>query len=107
MEITSSELKEKINNGEKLIVDFHGLWCGPCRIMKPTFDKIAEQLRNENSQVKLYTMDVDKNRELVGSLGIRSIPTIKTFSGGNEVTNKTGVLREDQIMELVNYLTND
>ena len=48
MEITTEELTKKIANGEKLIVDFHASWCGPCKMMKPTFEKLAEQYRNDN-----------------------------------------------------------
>ena len=43
MEISSSELKEKIANGEKVIVDFHATWCGPCKMMKPTFERLAKE----------------------------------------------------------------
>ena len=42
MEITQELLTEKINNGEKLIIDFYAPWCGPCRMMKPTFERVAE-----------------------------------------------------------------
>ena len=45
MEITTEELKQKIENGEKLIVDFWGTWCGPCKVMKPAFEKVAEEYR--------------------------------------------------------------
>ena len=77
MEITTLELQEKIKNGEKLIVDFWANFCAPCRMMKPVFDKVSDEFRNENSDVKLYTMDIDQNREYVTTLGIRSIPTIR------------------------------
>jgi thioredoxin 1 len=106
MEITTQELKEKIKNGEKLIIDFHGLWCGPCRVMKPAFEKIAEEFRKENSEIQLYTMDIDNNRDFVLSLGIKSIPTIKVFNEGSEIMNKTGLLSENQIKEITNVLIN-
>jgi len=101
MEITAKELQEKIDNGEKVIVDFFGNWCGPCLMMKPTFEKVA----NENtSDVQMYTMDIDNNREFVSSLGIRSIPTIKTFNNNELVETKVGVLNENQIKDLVETL---
>ena len=49
MEITTEELKQKIENGDKLIVDFHGVWCGPCKVMKPAFEKLAEEYRKEKT----------------------------------------------------------
>jgi thioredoxin len=106
MEITQELLQEKINNGDKLIVDFWGTWCGPCKVMKPAFDKIAEEYRNQNSEVQLYTMDVDKNKEFASSLGIRAIPTVKSFSGGKEVYSQPGMQMEGQIKELVDNLLN-
>lgn len=103
MEISSSELREKINNGEKVIVDFHATWCGPCKMMKPTF----ERLTNENTtEVGMFTMDVDVNRELAVELGIRSVPTIKVFNEGKIKETKVGVLNEGQIKELVSELIN-
>jgi thioredoxin 1 len=103
MEISSVELQEKINNGEKLIVEFWAEWCGPCRMMKPTFEKVA----NENtSDVQMYTMNVDLNREIGAALGIRSIPTVKMFNSGQLVETKVGMLSEGQINEMVKDLIN-
>lgn len=106
MEISSQELKQKIDNGEKLIVDFHASWCGPCKILKPIYEKVAQDLKTNNSDVSLYTMNVDSNRDLVMSLGIRSVPTIKSFSNGKEVTTKVGVLQEGQLHDLAKNLIN-
>lgn len=103
MEITQTELKEKLNNGEKVIVDFWAPWCGPCRMVKPIFEKVA----NENKEdVQMYTLNVDENRELALELGIRAVPTIKVFSSGNVVDTKMGVLQETQLKELVKNLIN-
>jgi thioredoxin 1 len=103
MEISSPELREKIKNGEKVIVDFHATWCGPCKMMKPTFEKLT----NENTtEVGMFTMDVDTNRDLAVELGIRSVPTIKVFNGGGVIETKVGVLNEGQIKELVTGLLN-
>jgi thioredoxin 1 len=106
MEISSQELKQKIDNGEKLIVDFHASWCGPCKILKPIYEKVAQDLKTNNSDVSLYTMNVDSNRDLVMSLGIRSVPTIKSFSDGKEVTTRVGVLQEGQLHDLAKNLIN-
>jgi len=103
MEITQTELKEKLNNGEKVIVDFWAPWCGPCRMVKPIFEKVA----NENKEdFQMYTLNVDENRELALELGIRAVPTIKVFSSGNVVDTKMGVLQETQLKELVKNLIN-
>jgi thioredoxin 1 len=106
MEITQELLQEKIKNGEKLIVDFHAKWCGPCKVMKPVFEKLAEEYRNENSEVQLYTMDVELNKEFAAELGIRAIPTVKTFSGGEQKFSSPGMMQEGRIKELVTNLIN-
>lgn len=106
MEITAVELKEKIKNGEKMVIDFWAPWCGPCKVLKPVFERISEEYTNEDSDVKLYTVNVEENREFAASMGIRSIPTIKSFAGGKEVKNKIGLLQEGQIKEMVNDLIN-
>jgi thioredoxin 1 len=106
MEITQELLTEKINNGEKLIIDFYAPWCGPCRMMKPTFERVAEGVNSTDAGVKMYTLNVDENMELAATLGIRGIPTIKVFNEGKEVNSKSGLLLETQITELVYTLIN-
>jgi thioredoxin 1 len=101
MEITQKELREKIDSGEKMIVDFWAPWCGPCKMMKPIFERVAE-----TSDVPMYTINVDENREIALELGVRAIPTIKTFNEGGEVSSKAGLLQESQLKDLINTLTN-
>jgi thioredoxin len=101
MEISAKELQEKINNGEKIIVDFHGLWCGPCKMMMPIFEKVA---KSNETNIQMYTMDIDKNRDYVMSIGVRSVPTVKLFSNGNVTDTVVGVMNEEKIKSLVNNL---
>jgi thioredoxin 1 len=103
MEISSVELQQKINSGEKLMVEFWAEWCGPCKMMKPIFEKVAS---SNASDVKMYTLNIDLNRDAALSLGIRSIPTIKMFNSGQVVDTKVGLLNENQINELVTELIN-
>jgi thioredoxin 1 len=105
MEISGIDLKEKIKNGEKLIVEFWAEWCGPCRVMKPIFERVANS--NENDDVKMYTMDIDLNKEVAIGFGVRSIPTIKVFNGGSVIGTKVGVLNETSIKDLVKELINE
>lgn len=106
MEITKEELKQKIENGEKLVVDFWAPWCGPCKVMKPIFEKVSEEYRNENSEVQLFTLNVEENKEYAAELGIRAIPTVKTFSGGEQKFSSPGMLGEGRIKELATELLN-
>ena len=101
MEITQELLQEKINNGEKLIVDFWAPWCGPCKVMKPLFEKVAS-----TTDVQMFTLNIEENKEVASSLGIRAIPTIKSFNDGKEISNNVGMIQESRIIQLVNDLIN-
>lgn len=104
MEINGIELQKKISNGEKIVVEFWADWCGPCKMMKPIFEKVAS---TNESEVKMYTLNIDNNREVAVSLGIRSIPTVKMFNSGGVVDTKVGLINEEQIKELVKQLINE
>lgn len=101
MEITTKELQEKIENGEKVMVDFWATWCGPCKMLKPIFERVISE---NTTDVQMYTMDVDSNREMAVSLGIRSVPTIKVFNNGQVVDTRVGVIQEDEIKNLAKNL---
>ena len=104
MEITSTELKKKIENGEKVLVDFFATWCGPCKVMKPWFEKVAEDM-NTKDGTKLYLFNIENDKEFaVNELGIRSVPTIKGFNEGKEVYHNVGVLRMEQLQEVAQSL---
>jgi thioredoxin 1 len=103
MEITNSELKEKLNNGEKVIVEFWAPWCGPCRMLKPVFERVAS---SNTTDIQMYTMNIEEgdNKEIAIEYGVRSIPAIKTFDGSELRETSVGVVSEDRIKELVNSL---
>jgi thioredoxin 1 len=103
MEITNSELKEKLNNGEKVIVEFWAPWCGPCRMLKPVFERVAT---SNTTNIQMYTMNIEEgdNKEIAIEYGVRSIPAIKTFNGSELRETSVGVVSEDRIKELVDSL---
>ena len=103
MEINSVDLQQKINSGEKLMVEFWAEWCGPCKMMKPIFERVAS---SNESDVQMYTLNIDHNRDIALSLGIRSIPTVKMFNSGEVVETKVGMMNEGQIKDLVTELVN-
>jgi len=103
MEITNSELKEKLNNNEKVIVEFWAPWCGPCRMLKPIFERVAS---SNKTDVQMYTMNIDEgdNKEIASQYGIRSIPAIKSFNGSEVTNTSVGVVSEQNIKEMVTLL---
>ena len=74
--------------------------------MKPTFEKISKELMNEKYGVELYTFNVESDASIATQLGIRAVPTIKSFDGGKEVYSKSGVQTEAQLKELAKGLLN-
>jgi thioredoxin 1 len=104
MEITTADLKEKIKNGDKIIVDFWATWCGPCKVMKPMFESAGKTLLEQNSEVQLYTFNIEKDMDLVSEMGIRSVPTIKGFSEGKSLFSEVGVKNTNVIMEMTKKL---
>ena len=103
MEISSVDLQQKINNGEKLIVEFWAEWCGPCKMMKPIFERVAS---TNTSEVQMYTMNIEEgnNKEIAIEYGVRSIPAIKSFDGSELRETSVGVVSEERIKELVSSL---
>ena len=103
MEITNSELKEKLNNNEKVIVEFWAPWCGPCRMLKPIFERVAS---SNKTDVQMYTMNIDEgdNKEIASQYGIRSIPAIKSFNGSEVTNTSVGVVSEQSIKDMVTLL---
>ena len=97
--LTSEELREKINSGEKFIVDMYADWCGPCRILGPIVERVSQKLQEEGSEVSVYKFDIESDKQIAMELGVRSIPTIKAFKGGELVETKVGVLQESQLMD--------
>ena len=98
MEITANQLQEKLNNKENVIVEFWSDWCGPCRMMKPTFEKVAS---SNTTDYGMFTMDIEQNKDFVMGMGVKSIPTVKVFKSGELVDTKVGVLSESQIKSLI------
>lgn len=81
-----------------VVVDFWAVWCGPCHMMAPEIDKVAQRMAGRALVLKV---DTDRNPELSGRYQIRSIPTIAIFHGGREATRASGVQPAASIEQLV------
>lgn len=95
LKITNNNFEEEILNGETTaIVDFYADWCGPCKMMAPIIDEIAE----ENTNVKVGKINVDENQELAMKYNVMSIPTIIIFKGGKIHKQFVGVTSKQNIL---------
>ena len=87
---------EVLNNQGKVLVDFYADWCGPCKMMSPIIDGIAEKL---DGSVKVGKINVDENQDLAIKYQVMSIPTIMIFSNGIPVKTFIGVTDEQEILD--------
>ena len=104
-QLTTEQLKEKMQNGENFVLDLYATRCGPCKIMLSNLEKVNESLIKEStgeSKYKIYKYDIDTDKEFVVSeLGIRSVPTIKIFKEGKEVFSRPGVMTPSEVLGLI------
>lgn len=104
MNLTAEELRNKIDNKESFVVDLYADWCGPCRMMSPLVESIVERTINNGDENVLFKFNIEEDKELASSLGVRSIPNVKVFKEGEVIFQKIGVLTEVQLNELVDMV---
>lgn len=90
--------QEVLKNIQPVLIDFWATWCAPCRALAPTIDQLADQYVGK---VAVYKMDVDQNPETPGQYGVRGIPTLILFKGGQNVGQLVGSVPRDQIDDLI------
>lgn len=87
-----------LNSDLPVLVDFWAEWCGPCKMIAPVLEEIAGEYAGK---LKICKMDVDANTETAPKFGIRGIPTLMIFKGGNAEATKVGALSKTQLSEFI------
>ena len=87
--------EEVLKSNNKVLVDFYADWCGPCKMMSPIIDEIAEEMQG----VKVGKVNVDNNQELAIKYDVMSIPTIIVFEKGVQKKTFIGVTDKNEIIE--------
>ncbi len=87
IEIKNSNLDALTATGKPMVIDFYATWCGPCKKIAPMIEELAEQY---DGQIVVGKCDVDENDELAAKFGIRNIPTVLFFKGGELVDKHVG-----------------
>ena len=94
--ITSENFESLKNGGQPLVVDFWATWCGPCRMVAPVITKLAEKY---DGKITVGKCDVEENEDIAAEFGIRNIPTILFFKGGEVVDKIVGAQGEAKLDE--------
>ncbi|MEM8780069.1 MAG: thioredoxin [Cyanobacteria bacterium P01_G01_bin.49] len=85
--IQNNEFEELLADSVPMVVDYTASWCGPCRLISPFIDQLAEQYEG---RAKVFKMDIDQNKDNAKKYGIRSIPAVLIFKDGKVVENLVG-----------------
>ena len=89
---------EVLNSDQPVLVDYWAEWCGPCKMIAPILDEVAEMYEGK---VKVAKLNIDENNETPPKYGNRGIPTLMLFKGGNIEATKVGALSKSQLMAFI------
>ena len=93
----AAEFDAAIKEGT-VLVDFFATWCGPCKMLSPVLEEVAE----ENPNVSILKIDVDEVGELAARYGIQAIPTLMLFKNGQRVETRMGYQNKNQLVAFIN-----
>lgn len=97
MQFSDQNFEQEVLKSEKpVLVDFWAAWCGPCQMMGPIVDELAEEMKDK---VKIGKLNVDENRETASNYGVMSIPTLIIFKDGKVVKQLVGAQNKDSLKE--------
>lgn len=96
--INDEQLNETIQSGEKTLVLFSADWCGPCKIIKPSLEKLEEEL---SDKIKIVKTDVGESENSAKKFNIKNIPTCVIIEGEKEIARFSGVKNDEQIKKFL------
>jgi thioredoxin 1 len=97
---SATELDDLVASHEVVLVDFYADWCGPCKMLEPVVETLAEE-----TDATVAKVDVDVNQQLASTYGVRGVPTLVLFADGTQVEEVVGVQPEGQLRSLVESYT--
>lgn len=97
-EFTDNEMEQLLAQKNLIVIDFWAEWCGPCKKMSPIVDELAVEY---DGVVDVRKCDVEENVEVAAKFGIMAIPTIVFVKDGKEIARKSGTVKKDQLVALI------
>ena len=98
IKVNTQNFEEEVIKSEKpVLIDFYADWCGPCKMLSPIIDEIAE----ENSEIKVVKVNVDDSQDLAMKYQVMSIPTLVVIKNGEEVNRSVGLIDKSQVANLI------
>lgn len=101
LEITNSNYKEVLAEGKPVVIDFWAPWCGPCKMVGPIIEELAEEYKD---RVIIGKCDVNENDDVSAEYGIRNIPTVLFFKNGEIVDKQVGAVGKPVFVEKIEKL---
>ncbi|MBL7944960.1 MAG: thioredoxin [Flavobacteriales bacterium] len=98
MNTQRTSFQDLINGEKPVLVDFFAEWCGPCKMMAPILDEFKGLVGDRATVIKV---DVDKNPGAAQAFGVRGVPTLIVFKGGQQVWRRSGVMSAAQLHQVV------
>jgi thioredoxin 1 len=98
IKVNKNNFEEIKSSSKPVLLDFYADWCGPCRMVSPIIDEIA----NERDDIVVGKVNVDDEEELAGKFGVFSIPTLVVIKDGKVVSQESGAKPKAQILAMVN-----
>ena len=99
VKVTDGDFADKVVNAEgPVVVDYWAEWCGPCRMIAPALDQIAEEM---GGKVTIAKLNIDENPSTPTKFGVRGIPTLMLFKNGQVVATKVGALPKGQLQDWI------
>jgi len=90
---------EVLNSDVPVLVDFWAPWCGPCKMLGPIVEELADDF---GGKAKVAKINVDDNQDLAAKFSVRGIPTVMVFKGGSSVNSFVGLKSKDDLAEALN-----
>lgn len=87
-----------INGDQPILVDFHALWCGPCKMQTPIMKEVAKKRKGKARIIKI---DIDKNQAIAQRFKVMGVPTLMLFKKGEIVWRASGVQSQQKLIEII------